>query len=102
MVRFDDHFVVVFLLRDTRQVFKRYYLAKIQGDLQETDIQQAWQDLHYGTGHNNVVPLPSVGKIRPLVRKCSGGVVHLLGIVYMAANKQAWRRVLLSENMPST
>lgn len=33
-----------------QQVFRRYYLAKIQGELRERDIRQAWDDLHYGTG----------------------------------------------------
>lgn len=39
------------------QVFRGYYLAKIQGELLEVNIRQAWDDLHYGTGKaGNVVP----------------------------------------------
>ena len=39
------------------QVFRGYYLAKIQGELLEVNIRQAWDDLHYGTGKSgNAVP----------------------------------------------
>ncbi|CAM9899034.1 unnamed protein product, partial [Ectocarpus sp. 12 AP-2014] len=34
----------------TYKVFRRYYLAKIQGELLEVNIRQAWEDLHQGTG----------------------------------------------------
>ncbi|CAN0506431.1 unnamed protein product, partial [Ectocarpus sp. 8 AP-2014] len=34
----------------TYKVFRRYYLAKIQGKLLEVNIRQAWEDLHQGTG----------------------------------------------------
>ena len=41
----------------TTQVFRGYYLAKIQGELLEVNIRQAWDDLHYGTGKTgNGVP----------------------------------------------
>lgn len=41
----------------TTQVFRGYYLAKIQGELLEVNIRQAWDDLHYGTGKTgNAVP----------------------------------------------
>lgn len=34
----------------TYKVFRRYYLAKIQGELLEANIRRAWEDLHHGTG----------------------------------------------------
>eukprot|EP00903_Cladosiphon_okamuranus_P016717 g15409.t1 len=34
----------------TYKVFRRYYLAKIQGELVEANIRRAWEDLHHGTG----------------------------------------------------
>eukprot|EP00904_Undaria_pinnatifida_P009832 jgi/Undpi1/597/HiC_scaffold_10.g04061.m1 len=40
----------------TYKVFRGYYLAKIQGELLEVNIRQAWDDLHYGTGKAGNVP----------------------------------------------
>lgn len=37
------------------QVFRRYYLAKIQGELLEASIRRAWEDLHHGTGRKSVL-----------------------------------------------
>ncbi|CAM9932793.1 unnamed protein product, partial [Ectocarpus fasciculatus] len=46
----------------TYKVFRRYYLAKIQGELLEVNIRQAWEDLHHGTGMADGV---NRGKLMP-------------------------------------
>eukprot|EP00752_Nemacystus_decipiens_P001244 g1243.t1 len=38
------------LMEDFEEVFRRYYAAKIQGELLEVNIRRAWEDLHHGTG----------------------------------------------------
>lgn len=52
------------IFRISYQVFKRYYLARIHGELLEADIRQAWDDLHHGTGKEES---PADGTISPRI-----------------------------------
>ena len=63
------------------QVFRGYYLAKIQGELLEVNIRQAWDDLHYGTGKaGNVVPRSCYYKMgRWLLTQATFLKISLLG-----------------------